>query len=53
MIIKSLKAFHTKYPNTQPLRISMSDYRKENWLTNIPLYAVNTIFEKEKEQNVD
>ncbi len=42
---KSLKFFYTKYPYTQPLRISMSDYRRETWLTNIPLYAVCSIFQ--------
>lgn len=37
---KSLKAFYQKYPNTIAVRTSMSDYRKENWLTNIPLYSI-------------
>jgi len=40
---KSLKSFFSKYPETKPLRFSMSDFRKESWLTNIPLYMVNTI----------
>lgn len=37
---KSLKAFYQKYPNTIAVRTSMSDYRKEDWLTNIPLYSI-------------
>ena len=37
---KSLKAFYQKYPNTIPVRTSMSDYRKDDWLTNIPLYSI-------------
>ena len=41
---KSLKAFYNKFPHTHPVRISMSDYREESWLTNVPLYAVCTLF---------
>ena len=36
---KSLKTFHGSHPESVPLRLSLSDYRKEEWLTNIPLYA--------------
>jgi len=39
-----LKVFSHKYPDTKPVRISMSDFRKENWLINMPLYAVSEIF---------
>ena len=35
---KSLKAFIQKY-KTSGVRISMSDYREQEWLTNYPLYA--------------
>ncbi|MDE7222966.1 MAG: ATP-binding protein [Acetatifactor sp.] len=37
---KSLKSFVEKYKPSKALRVSMSDYREENWLVNIPLYAV-------------
>ncbi len=37
---KSLKAFYMKYSPSMAIRTSMSDYRKEIWLTNIPLYAI-------------
>ena len=37
---KSLKSFCDKYKNKNAIRTSMSDYRKEDWLTNIPLYAI-------------
>jgi len=37
---KSLKSFKQKYSNTNAIRASMSDYREEDWLTNIPLYAM-------------
>lgn len=38
---KSLKAFYEKYAPEQVIRFSMSDYRKEDWLTNLPLYALH------------
>lgn len=37
---KSIKSFHQKYNPESSVRTSMSDYRKESWLTNIPLYAI-------------
>ena len=37
---KSLKAFHQKYQNEISVRTSLSDFRKDDWLTNIPLYAI-------------
>lgn len=40
---KSLKSFKQKYPNTTAIRTSMSDYREEDWLTNIPLYSILAI----------
>jgi len=43
---KSLRAFCSRYDTEQAFRISMSDYRKENWLKNIPLYAVNMLIEE-------
>ncbi len=40
---KSLKAFSQKYSPSQAIRTSMSDYREESWVTNIPLYAIGNI----------
>ena len=40
---KSLKQFFTDHPLSRPVRISMSDYRKQEWLVNIPLYAAERI----------
>lgn len=37
---KSLRQFSKDYPNAKPVRISMSDYRVQDWMVNIPLYAV-------------
>jgi uncharacterized protein len=41
---KSLKAFCEKYRNNYAVRFSLSDYRKEVWIENIPLFAVHKIF---------
>lgn len=40
---KSLKSFVQKYNTKINVRTSMSDYRKENWLINIPLYSIGNI----------
>ena len=40
---KSLRQFHTDNPTSSPVRLSMSDFRKEEWLTNIPLYAAGRV----------
>ncbi|MFV0346151.1 MAG: ATP-binding protein [Bacteroidales bacterium] len=41
---KSLKAYCHKYKPRTALRTSMSDYRNEDWLINMPLYTVGTSF---------
>ena len=40
---KSLKTFVQKYNTKTNIRTSMSDYRKEEWLVNIPLYDIGNI----------
>ena len=40
---KSLKIFVEKYNTKTNIRTSLSDYRKEDWLTNIPLYLIGNI----------
>jgi predicted AAA+ superfamily ATPase len=40
---KSLRNFSKKYMHTRSFRTSLADYRKEDWLTNIPLYAINVL----------
>jgi len=40
---KSLKTFCQKYSPEMAVRTSMSDFRKENWLINLPLYAVSEL----------
>ena len=40
---KSLKTFSETYRPRTSIRTSMSNYRKEDWLTNLPLYAISQI----------
>lgn len=40
---KSLKLFVSENGSSQAYRLSMSLYRQENWMTNIPLYSAETI----------
>ncbi|MDR2063843.1 MAG: AAA family ATPase [Candidatus Nomurabacteria bacterium] len=37
---KSLRVFADKYAPKHAVRTSMSNYRKDDWLTNIPLYMI-------------
>lgn len=38
---KSLRAFKGSYPETAPIRFSLSGYREQDWMKNIPLYAMS------------
>ena len=40
---KSLKTYCEKFKPKSAVRTSMSDYKKEDWLTNIPLWAIEII----------
>ena len=37
---RSLRSFVSSYEGMHGIRLSMSDYRKQDWMTNIPLYAI-------------
>lgn len=37
---KSLKVYCEKYQPPYAVRTSMSDYRQQEWMTNLPLYAI-------------
>jgi len=39
---KSLKVFCDKY-NVKGIRVSMSDFRAESWMKNVPLYALDLL----------
>lgn len=41
---KSLRAFIEKNTGLHGVRFSMSAYRKQEWVTNYPLYAVQSLF---------
>jgi len=41
---KSLKAFCQKYHPKTAIKTSLSDYREETWLTNVPLYVIGNYF---------
>lgn len=40
---RSLRSFNEKNPGLRPVRTSMSDYRKESWMENWPLYAIGDL----------
>jgi len=40
---KSLKVFNQKFNPKISVRTSMSDFRKQDWLINLPLYAVDKL----------
>lgn len=41
---KSLASFVSSHPGMYGIRFSMSDYREQEWMNNIPLYAVSVYF---------
>lgn len=40
---KSLKAYHDKFKPQLSIRTSMADYKQEDWLLNLPLWAVESV----------
>lgn len=42
---RSLRTFHDKYKPEKSVRISMSDFREQDWMTNIPLYDIEWLKE--------
>lgn len=44
---KSLRSFCEKYPEMQAMRLSLSGFRDEGWMQNIPLWGISkALFEK-------
>lgn len=43
---KSLKVYYEKFKPRLSIRTSMADYKKEDWLLNLPLWAVGIAFVK-------
>ncbi len=44
---KSLKVFRDKFRSQLSIRISMADYKEEDWLLNLPLWAIELLAHKE------
>ena len=42
---KSLRIFTEKYEIRSAVRISMSDYREQDWMVNLPLYGFSAFWE--------
>ena len=40
---KSLKTYYEKFDPKTSIRTSMADYKEEEWLTNLPLYAIENL----------
>lgn len=40
---KSLKVYKEKFSPINSIRCSMSDFRQQEWLTNLPLYAISEL----------
>lgn len=43
LMAKSLKVYRDKFSPDHCIRTSMSDYKQEDWLLNLPLYAISEI----------
>ena len=43
---KSLRTVYESNNKVKPVRISMSNYRVQDWITNVPLYLAGEWFEK-------
>ncbi len=41
---KSLSTFVERHSGLHGIRFSMSDYREQSWMTNVPLYAASIFF---------
>lgn len=40
---KSLRVYHERFRPGHAYRTSMSDYRRQEWMTNLPLYAIHRL----------
>ncbi len=45
---KSLKTYNEKFSPSVSIRSSLSDYKKEDWLINLPLYSISEIMNEIK-----
>lgn len=42
---KSLKVYHEKFQPNLSIRTAMTDYKREDWLLNLPLWAIGAVQE--------
>ena len=42
---KSLRLFKERHPDCIAVRLAMSDYREQDWMTNLPLYLAERVYE--------
>ena len=42
---RSLRAFLDRFGMEKGIRLSLSDYRQQEWLTNYPLYTVSSLIQ--------
>ena len=47
---KSLKAYVEKFNPNVAIRTSMSNYKKESWLINLPLYAIDNLCQEVRDE---
>lgn len=40
---KSLRAFKSSHPEIKSVRFSLSGYREQDWMRNVPLYAMSNM----------
>jgi predicted AAA+ superfamily ATPase len=43
LVSPSFKLFCQKYSPKTAIKTSLTDYKQESWMTNLPLYAINTL----------
>jgi len=48
---KSLKAYRDRFSPRLSVRTAMTDYKQEDWLLNLPLYAIGTLSQQLAERN--
>ena len=49
---KSLRSYCEKYKPKTAVRFSMSDYREQDWMVNVPLYEINWLIEQGKDSEM-
>ena len=40
---KSLRSFKESHPKIKSVRFSLSGYREQDWMRNVPLYAMSNV----------